>query len=245
MLKNLFAGKPAGARAPEGVRLCAVGDIHGCADLLDRLMTEIAADERRAGPARLIFLGDYVDRGPDSRGVVERLVALSRARPDSVFLKGNHEAALLDFLEAPEECAGWLDWGGEATLESYGIRGAASQAPSKLAAALRRALRGAHLDFLRSLKVSAAFGDYFFVHAGVKPGVALDAQDETDLLWIRGAFHRAAPADRPDKVVVHGHQPVKQPLDAGWRIDIDTGACFTGKLTAVALEGDTRRFLST
>ncbi|HXI86109.1 MAG TPA: metallophosphoesterase family protein [Parvularculaceae bacterium] len=244
MLKNLFGDK-APARTPGGARLCAIGDIHGCADLLDRLIGAIADDEAGSGPMRLIFLGDYVDRGPDSRGVVERLIAIQAERPDAIFLKGNHEAAMLDFLEAPEESAHWLGWGGEETLTSYGVKAPAAREPEKVAKDFRHALPAAHLRFLRALELTRVFGDYLFVHAGVRPGVALDDQKESDLLWIRGEFQNAPPGSRPDKVVVHGHQPLKRPLDAGWRIDVDTGACFTGRLTGVVLEGAERRFIST
>ena len=127
MLKNLFREKTPPARAPDGVRLYAIGDIHGCAGLLDRLLEKISQEERaHGGAARLIFLGDYVDRGPDSRGVLDRLIDVARRRPDTVFLKGNHEAVLLDFLADPEAASDWLSWGGVETLKSYGVRDAAT-----------------------------------------------------------------------------------------------------------------------
>lgn len=245
MLKNLFVGAAPAARAPEGERIYAIGDIHGCADALDRLMALICEDEAAGALAnRLIFLGDYVDRGPDSRGVVERLIAIGKERPGTVFLKGNHEAAMLDFLAAPVSGGDWLHWGGAETLHSYGVDNVWRRPPEDLAAALGARLPRAHLNFLRNLSLSECRGDYFFVHAGVKPGVPLDAQEEDDLLWIREEFHDAPAPARPDKVVVHGHHPVRKPVDAGWRIDIDTGACYGGKLTAAVLEGEKRRFLS-
>lgn len=246
MLKNLFGESKSGARAPSGLRLYAVGDIHGRADLLDRLLADIDRDAAGGdGRAQLIFLGDYIDRGPDSAGVIDRLVALGRERPETVFLKGNHEAVMLDFLADPWGASDWLSWGGVETLKSYGLSGSLLDDPDALADALRAQLPASHLVFLQSLELWRRFGDYFFVHAGVRPGAPLSAQTEQDLLWIRGEFHNAEPDERPDKVIVHGHHPMKKPLDAGWRIAVDTGACFTGRLTAVALEGETRRFIST
>lgn len=242
--KLLKSPAPPSSRAPDGVRIVAVGDIHGRLDLLDRLIAAIDAEPARDVAVRLVFLGDYIDRGPDSAGVVGRLAALKAARPDSVFLKGNHEAAMLDFLAHPEEGKAWLDWGGMETLESYGVPSPWAKPPAALASELLDRLPGVHGSFLAGLALSHSAGDYFFVHAGVRPGVALDAQAEDDLLWIRGAFHDAKPAERPDKVIVHGHHPVKTALDAGWRIAVDTGAVWTGVLTAVALEGETRRFIS-
>ena len=242
MFGKLFGPAPPVARAPEGVRIYAVGDIHGCADLLDRLMDLIAMEET---PLRkqLIFLGDYGDRGPDSRGVLDRLLEIGGAAPETVFLKGNHEAALLGFLDDPAANADWIDWGGAELLASYGTPPTGPL--EDMALALREAIPAEHLDFLKSLELHRVMGDYLFVHAGLRPGVPLADQTERDLIWIRGEFHRAPAELRPKETVVHGHQPLKKPLDAGWRIDVDTGACFTGKLTAAVLEGATRRFLST
>jgi serine/threonine protein phosphatase 1 len=246
MLKNLFGEKAPLARAPEGKRLYAIGDVHGCADLLDRLMDQIGSEERSAKkPSQLIFLGDYVDRGPDSRGVIDRLLKIRLERPETVFLKGNHEAVFLEFLDDAMEAADWLDWGGVETVQSYGVGDVATRDPVELAEELRARIPTEHLAFLKSLELWRVFGDYAFVHAGFKPGKAIGAQDERDMLWIRGEFHQAPPETRPDKVVVHGHQPIRKALDAGWRIDVDTGACFTGKLTAVVLDGAERRFIST
>ncbi len=231
------------AAVPEDKRVYAIGDIHGRLDMLDELLNEISEDCGGLEQCQLIFLGDYVDRGHDSRGVLERLIELKRKFKDSVFLKGNHEAIMLDFLDEPEDLPHWLDWGGEETLESYGID-PVGIGKSELADALRKAMPKTHLDFLHSLALTHIEGDYLFVHAGVRPGAALEDQSETDLLWIRKRFHNAAPAERPDYVVVYGHTPVNKPEDAGWRIGVDTGACYGGMLTAVALEGTTRKFLS-
>jgi serine/threonine protein phosphatase 1 len=243
MLNKLFAGGDR-ASAPAGERIYAVGDIHGCAAMLREMLSKIAADSAGA-KARLVFLGDYVDRGPDSRAVVDLLVALRAERPDTVFLKGNHERAMLDFIADPELNEEWLHWGGDKTLESYGVDDVWMRDPRKIAQELREKLPAAHRAFLESLELWRAFGDYLFVHAGFRPGVPLAEQKEEDCLWIRGEFHNAPPDLRPSEVVVHGHHPVRRPHDAGWRINVDTGAVWSGALTAVALEGTSRRFLTT
>ncbi len=233
------------AAAPPGRKIYAIGDIHGCARLLDALVAKIEKDARGLENARLIFLGDYVDRGPDSKGVLDRLIELQAGEPATVFLKGNHEAVMLDFITDPNQMLHWLDWGGEETLTSYGVRNVLRRSPEDLGAELAEKMPGAHLDFLHSLSLTHIEGDYLFVHAGLRPGIGLNDQIEEDLLWIRRAFHDTPQKERPDYVVVHGHQPLKKPLDAGWRIDVDTGACWSGALTAVALEGEKRRFIST
>lgn len=241
----IFGAKKAKAKTPDGARICAIGDIHGCADKLDALIARIDADDAKSGArARLVFLGDYVDRGQDSRGVVDRLIALARERGDAVFLKGNHEDVFLAFLADPAANEDWLGWGGVETLESYGVAARSEFDAAEIAASARARVPAAHLEFLRRLELYKVIGDYLFVHAGVRPGRPLEQQEESDLLWIRGEFHRAAPAERPAQVVVHGHQPLRKPLDAGWRIDVDTGACFGGELTGVLLEGESRRFIT-
>jgi serine/threonine protein phosphatase 1 len=244
MIGKVFKGKSAPAAAPEGERLYAVGDIHGCAGLLDALLGIINADAGQS-KRRLIFLGDYVDRGEDSKAVIDRLLAIRAAEPDAIFLKGNHEEAILDFLDAPDRNEDWLHWGGDKTLESYAISDIWSKTPMRLALELAERIPPAHLDFLRGLDLWRALGDYVFVHAGFRPGVALADQKESDCLWIRGEFHNAAPEGRLREVVVHGHHPVKKPQDHGWRIAVDTGAVWSDVLTAVVLEGTTRRFIST
>lgn len=244
MLGKLFGGKGPVAAAPDGERIYAIGDVHGCNSLLDALLTLIRADAADA-KSRLIFLGDYVDRGPDSKGVIDRLVALKAVTPDAVFLKGNHEQAMLDFLDRPDLNEEWLHWGGDKTMESYGVSDIWTRHPEALAEDLATRLPTAHREFLNSLELWRVFRDYAFVHAGFRPGVALPDQKLEDCLWIRGEFHDAETDKRPREVVVHGHHPVKKPLDAGWRIDVDTGAVWSDALTAVVLERTTRRFLST
>jgi serine/threonine protein phosphatase 1 len=237
---------------PPGLLLYAVGDIHGRADLLDRLLELILEDAADAPAQRLslVFLGDYIDRGPDSRAVLERLRRLRDADgPDVCCLRGNHEQALLDFLADPAAGPAWVRYGGDAALLSYGEtapRGASAVSPQcweDCCAALVHALPPADLAFLHSLPLSHVAGGYLFVHAGVRPKVALDAQSNRDLLTIREPFLSWGGA--LERVVVHGHTPAERPYDGPWRIGVDTGAYASGRLTAVRLCGSERRFLST
>ncbi len=241
------------AHVPEGMRLYAVGDIHGRLDLLDRLLDLIATDRARREPARtvLVFLGDYIDRGRCSKGVVSRLIGGLPADVTALFLKGNHEDLLLSFLDRPGFGVNWLYNGGDAALLSYGLEVEAIQDAYFLGhaglieanAIFRDLLPDDHLQFYRALSLSYRAGGYFFAHAGVKPGVALDRQSEKDLIWIREEFLNY-PHDF-GAVVVHGHTPVRFPEDLPNRIGIDTLAFHSGKLTAVGLEGPRRWFLST
>lgn len=233
----------------EGRLVYAVGDVHGRLDLLAALVEEIAADARVCAPAEpplLVLVGDYVDRGPDSRGVVEALVALSR---DSRFqveaLRGNHEAAMLGFLQDAQGGPEWASWGGNATLASYGVAAPAPHAPPQAwetaQAALAAAVPQAHLALLKGLPLSLMVGGYLFVHAGVRPGAPLGRQEPQDLLMIRKPFLKHA---RPlGRVVVHGHTPGAEPYVSPVRIGIDTGAYATGVLTAARLMADDVRFI--
>jgi len=250
MFANLLGrSKRSDSQAPEGMRIYAVGDIHGRADLLNDLLNLIADDMSDADDlvVRLVFLGDYVDRGLYSREVIDRLVELKASTSGLHFLKGNHEQAMIQFLEDPGVGHVWLEYGGLETLHSYGVHcvkssadtGAFEQARSELASNLPEA----HLEFLRELDICVEYGDYFFVHAGVRPGVPLQDQQEEDMLWIRDEFLRADA--RPEKVIVYGHTPSENPVDKSWRIGVDTGAYMTGRLTAVALQGRDRYFIST
>lgn len=241
------------ASVPGGMRIYAVGDIHGRLDLLDRILDRVVSDSKSWEKAQtvLVFLGDYVDRGPNSHGVVARL--LNGLPPDitPVFLKGNHENLLLTFLNKPVAGQSWLYNGGDATLLSYGVEPDAVQdafllgreALIELNAAFRAVLPDDHLQFYRSLKLCYRVGGYFFAHAGVRPGVELDLQAEADLIWIRDEFLNYQGGF--GAVVVHGHSPVWTPEDHHNRIAIDTLAFRTGKLTALGLEGSRRWFLST
>lgn len=256
MLGNLFSNSKKTAEIPDNLRLYAIGDIHGRLDCLSAMLTLIEEDKASARLASdafggadcttaLIFLGDYIDRGADSKKVIDRLIEIRKEQPNCVFLKGNHEAAFLDFLADPRANAEWMHWGGAETLQSYGLANVWTRDEEDLRDELATVLPEDHLMFLKSLPLTYSSGDYLFVHAGLKPGVALDEQEEKDLLWIRGEFHNARGDDRPEQTIIHGHHPVKKPHDAGWRINVDTGAYWSGSLTAVALEGKARRFLST
>jgi serine/threonine protein phosphatase 1 len=228
------------AQVPE--RVYAVGDVHGRADLLEDLYALIVEDARAAPdePTTLVFLGDLVDRGPDSAKVVERVMQL---RAESAFrvqvLKGNHEQAMLLFLDDPAFGSTWLQHGGGPTLASYGVYPPAGRGDEAAWSAVRdafaEAVPPAHVAFLRSLPLYLERGDYLFVHAGVRPGVPLERQTEQDLLWIRQEFLSRPKAS--DRVVVHGHTPSETPQLTRWRIGIDTGAYATGVLSAVRLWG--------
>jgi len=234
---------------PPGRRVYAVGDIHGCLGLLrklHRLVLEHAETEPFNTRNAIIYLGDYVDRGDDSRGVIELL--LNEPLPDfeHIYLKGNHEESLLRFLADRHHGAQWFGYGGDATLQSYGIRAtdAGELADSEaVQRAFAQNLPPEHLAFFNRLRLSHIEGDYLFVHAGVRPGVALNDQDEGDMLWIRDEFLRS----NTDfgKVVVHGHSIANAPTVKHNRIGIDTGAFASGCLTCLVLEGTSRRFLTT
>lgn len=234
--------RTAASPALEGELVYAVGDVHGSYALLKRLLAAIVADHREADDKRrplLVFCGDYVDRGPQSAEVLEALVQLQR-RPDVTVnaLRGNHEQAMLDFIEDPVRCAAWLSFGGARTLQSYGVRPPAAQADTKAHLQARDQLLtrmpAAHLRFLEALPLALELGDYYFVHAGVRPGVPLALQDSQDLLWIRKPF---LDTDRPfEKIIVHGHSWTDDnPIVREHTISLDTGAYATGVLSAVRL----------
>ena len=237
------------AKVAEGELVYAIGDIHGRSDLLGGLLGEIEADAARRDAAKktLVFVGDYVDRGPDSCGVIERLLK-GLPRGFAVhFLKGNHEALLLDFLDDAHRLDHWRRNGGEETMASYGVdvqRLTETRArPEAWREAFLAKLSTAHFDFFRHLGLQLPVGDYLFVHAGVRPGVPLDAQAETDLIWIRDEFLDAT--EPFGTVVVHGHTPAQAPVIRPNRIGIDTGAVFSGRLTALRLENGNQSFLQT
>ncbi len=230
----------------ENKRLYVIGDIHGRLDLLDRLIAMIRRDAEEHGDAALtVTLGDYVDRGPESRGVLDRL--LSNPFPgDYVALKGNHEALLEAFLDDPAIGTRWRQLGGLETLHSFGIAVAplmVGRNYDQAAVQLRASLTSEQRKFLASLESSLTVGRYFLCHAGIRPGVPFERQKEEDLLWIRDEFLNS----RTDfgKIVVHGHTPTEEPEVLPNRINIDTGAFATGRLTCLVIDHDQRRFLST
>lgn len=192
--------------------------------------------------ALTVTLGDYVDRGPDTCGVLERLAANPFPTP-YVALRGNHEAMLESFLADPDTGRHWYGQGGAETLQSYGVTVRAMIMNNASAAErLRETMAEKHIGFLRSLQMSFSHGRYFFCHAGVRPGVPLEKQSERDLMWIRNEFLNCT--ESFGKVVVHGHTPVAAPDVLANRINIDTGAVFSGRLTCVVLEPGDIRFLA-
>jgi serine/threonine protein phosphatase 1 len=230
---------------PEGVQIYAVGDIHGRVDLLKKLFNQIDTDAVLDGDIEAIeiYLGDYIDRGSYSREVIDALIARSRSRR-TIFVRGNHETYPLHFLQDPAFLAPWAQLGGRETLMSYGLQPVASAGPGEqieTARAFDRALPRAHRDFLQNLEPYASYGDFYFVHAGVRPGVPLASQREEDLLEIREPFLNCH--DDFGKVIVHGHTPVFAPEFRPNRINIDTGAYATGKLTCLAIAGYKLRIL--
>lgn len=246
--------------APEGRCLYAIGDIHGRRDLLDQLLVQITEDADKLPEGirpQIIFLGDYIDRGLTSRDVIELLSSGELDRFDPVYLMGNHEEALLRFLQEESFGSQWVRYGGAETLYSYGLAPpnqrkslnsheemqAARAAWTRVWTEFRARLPEAHLNFFQSLKTYHMAGDYLFVHAGLRPGVDLEAQSVRDMLWIRDEFlEDTAPFDQ---VIVHGHTPMDTVHHDTRRIGLDTGAFLTGRLTAARLIGTDVAFLST
>ena len=235
---------PSPSRSTDGQLVYAVGDIHGRYDLLKSALAQIAADSARESfgrTAKLVLLGDYIDRGPDSAKVLQALVWLSRKGEFALhLLKGNHEQGLLHFLDQPELAEPWLSYGGAATLASYGVappsEGAAPEALVAARDALMDQMPASHLQLLGDLELMAVVGDYAFVHAGIRPDRPLADQTEAELLWIRGGF---LDAEGPfERVIVHGHTWLNEtPQVMEHRLGLDTGAYFTGVLTVARLDG--------
>jgi serine/threonine protein phosphatase 1 len=224
---------------PEGVRLYAISDIHGCADLLAQLFAVIDADLARSRPRHAIhvFLGDYIDRGPQSRQTLDLLIERGKNH-QAVFLKGNHETFLTETLIDPARFDEWRKYGGLQTLVSYGLTPSLNPDRAEqvnLMKQLKTALPDTHKRFLKRLSLTYTCGDFFFVHAGVRPGVRLSRQREADLLWIRDEFLESE--KNFGKYIVHGHTPVSQPDIRPNRINIDTGAYATGNLTLLSIQG--------
>lgn len=248
---GLFGKRRKFCQVPERTCVYAIGDIHGRADLLDLVLEKILVHAARYDGFRkvLITLGDYVDRGADSKGVIDRLLAPPPGF-ETVYLMGNHEDLMLRFLAQPADGGVWFQNGGQAAMESYGIPvdGWDVDRAKALRDALAAVLPPAHLAFLRGLAMQHTEGDYVFVHAGVKPGVPLRRQDPEDLMWIRDEFLRSTKDH--GKVVVHGHSVAFKPeefpsSDRPSRIGIDTGAYATEQLTCLALVGAMRSWIHT
>lgn len=212
--------------------ILAIPDIHGYRSELDRVLA--IADAQCGQAAKIVFLGDLTDRGPDSRGVIDRLIEGIGAGRDWSVVRGNHDQMFLDFLRKPGPGARWMNEniGGTETLISYGAGEALADRDWEAAAAC---VPRAHRDFLESLPYCHETGDQFFVHAGIRPGVPLDSQDPETMMWIRQEFH----SDRRDhgKLIVHGHTPIEQPAHYGNRINLDAGAGFGRPLCVAEIEG--------
>jgi len=241
------------AEAPDGILdeqtlVYAIGDIHGRADLLENLLDQIDADATGfEGSVHIVFLGDYIDRGFQSRQVIEILLSDRLLPYQAHFLKGNHEDALLSFLSDAEFGPKWAAYGGRETMVSYGVRPPRSMSlNSEWETAHNEFLKSfpnAHLSFFRGLPTSLKIGGYGFVHAGMRPGRSFDDQSDHDLMWIRDEF--LSGESQFDVKVVHGHTPTDAPYNDNRRINVDTGAYFTGRLTAVKLTGKTVDFIAT
>ncbi len=240
--------QPSAPSTPRGHRAYAIGDIHGRLDLLDQLLSAVErdAERRSARKTLLVFLGDLIDRGPDSRGVVERLRTYRHPRLQSYVLAGNHEEVLLRVLAGERGIlSGWLKFGGAECLKSYGIDPAslAGRPEADALGAIKQAIPEAHSTFIAGLADTLRFGDYLFVHAGIRPQLDLALQSQSDLRWIRSPFleHEGDHGF----VVVHGHSISAAVEERSNRIGIDTGAYRTGVLTALALEGRERWTIDT
>ncbi|WP_310467752.1 metallophosphoesterase family protein [Sphingomonas sp.] len=234
-------------QVPAGVRVYAVGDVHGCLVELERLLDQIEADAGAIdATVHVVFLGDLIDRGPDSAGVIRRLLDGPLPGHRRSFLMGNHEEAMLRAWDGDgETLRGWLAYGGLETLASYGLdRGDVFRLAGELPRAMREVIPPAHIDFMRGFEDQVRVGNYLFVHAGIRPGVALADQERADLRWIREEFLYDDESDH-GVMVVHGHTIVAEPEVRSNRIGIDTGCYSSGRLTALVLEGGDRRFLGT
>ena len=223
---------------PAGLRIYAVGDIHGRLDLLNKLLARINTDITLRPTVRpvYVFLGDYIDRGSSSRETIDRLIEHGKTNK-SVFLKGNHELIAIKCLSDSSLFDQWLRLGGLETLVSYGVPPetlANGKQIAELQSAFHSALPQAHFRFFRDLQNSFECGDFFFAHAGVKPNVELSRQKESDLLWIREEF--LSSNDDFGKIIVHGHTPTSEIEVGPNRINIDTGAFATGRLTCLVIE---------
>jgi len=247
-LRERTASTPQTDAIPDGRRIYAIGDIHGRRDLFDELIDRIMADHaaRPPAPLEIILLGDLVDRGPDSCGVIARAIRLAGEVDQLRCLLGNHEEVFLQAVTGePKALRFFLKIGGRETLASYGIAGQEFVEADfeELARLIAERVPASHVDFLKGCEDLIEVGDYVFVHAGIRPGVALDEQKPADLRWIREPFlnHRSSHG----KIIVHGHSITEDVDERPNRIGIDTGAFASGRLTAVALEGATRRYLQT
>lgn len=234
------------ARGPEETVVYAIGDVHGRLDLLLRMHGTIAEDRKRRGMDdwRIVHLGDHVDRGPDSKGVLDFLADAADEDSRNILLAGNHDVGMTAFLKEPDPAGLFIRYGGIETARSYGVEldPASAERLAEGHKALLEALPGRHRGLLDDLRLSVTLGDFFFCHAGIMPGVPLAAQQPMDLIWIRDRFlNHSGPHP---KVVVHGHTPVREADVRPNRVNVDTGAYFTGRLTALVIDGAEKQILT-
>lgn len=227
--------------------LWAVGDVHGCLSLYLQIEAEVVEEARATGVAQtLVILGDFIDRGPEVKGVIDHLMAPVPDGVTRVCMLGNHEDMALRFLARPEAARDWLRFGAWPTLGSYGIApdpvtgdGAGARGPdvARLSRELKAAMGAGVIGWLKGLPLGVIAGPYVLAHAGVAPEVPLARQSRADLIWTRHGeiADLLPPADLGDRLVIHGHVPVEAAVRQGWRLNIDTGAFATGRLTAVRL----------
>lgn len=247
ILGKLFS-RDSGPSGPKGRRAYVVGDIHGCLELLERVLARIEQEIAEAPKTRvsIVFLGDIVDRGPHSAQVVERLRTYAHPRATAHFIMGNHEEVMLRVIGGDRDLlTSWLRFGGKETLQSYGVEAKAVKKleSEELSAALRQAIPESHRKFLAGFADSISFGDYVFVHAGVRPGVDLAEQNQSDLRWIREPF--LSDLGERGFVVVHGHTITNGVDVTPNRIGVDTGAYSTGVLSALAIEQSRKWLIQT
>jgi serine/threonine protein phosphatase 1 len=233
------------ARGPDKLRVYAIGDVHGRLDLLQAMHRRILIENEKSPPFDwvVVHLGDYVDRGPDSKGVLDLMVNLQQKTHRMLAIAGNHDIGLLEFLATGDAYGLFARNGGRQTALSYGININFND-PDSVAAgrkALAQSIPHSHVEFLRGLRRSIVFGDFFFCHAGIRPGVDLDRQDPDDLIWIRWEF--LDDARLYPKIIVHGHTPVSDIEKRPNRINLDTGAYASGRLSAIAIDSDRKFFV--
>lgn len=238
-----LTGKP---NVPNGIRVYAVGDVHGRDDLLEKLLVKIEHDivSRASAANHIVMLGDLIDRGPDSRGVLDRLSSFSLPGCKLHILSGNHEEVLLRLMDGEQNVLpSWLKYGGIDTLESYGADVEQIKRADEISglSLVQATIPASHQALLRSLRDTVRIGDYLFVHAGIRPSIKLHRQSPSDLRWIRNPFLN----DNTDHgfIVVHGHTISDEVVERSNRIGIDTGAYVTGRLTALGIEGEERWFI--